>query len=92
VIEARNVKGRPKSESKGGNRYYQDGLDDTPADGRFVITIKYPKNPAALETFRQQLSAAAANTASATATLTIPVEDVQSGYAPPTDEQIKIDW
>ena len=92
VVEATNVKGKPISESKGNRKYYQDGLDETPAHGRFVITIKYPKNAAEEDAFRKQLAAAAANTSSSFATVTIPIEDIVSGYDPPSDDQIKIDW
>lgn len=91
VVEVGNVKGTPKSESKGGKRYYQEGLDETPAGGRFVITIKYPKDAKDQADFRQQLSAAATNTGTNAATLTIPIEDIQR-YNPPTAEQVKVDW
>lgn len=91
VVEVNNVKGIPKSEFRGDKGYYQDGLDDTPPNGRFVITIRYPKDPIGQDAFRKQLLAASANTASA-AVLTIPVEDVQSGFDPPTDAQIRVDW
>ena len=92
VVEASNVKGKPMSEFKGDRTYYQDGLDETPANGRFVITIRYPKNAAAQEAFRKQLADAAVNKSSSFATVTVPIEDIVSGYDPPTDDQIKIDW
>jgi hypothetical protein len=92
VIEARNIKGSPKSESKGGRKHYQDGHDETDPNGRFVITIKYPKSPVEQEALRKQLSAAATSRGAGAVTLTIPIEDVQSGHDPSTDEQIRIDW
>jgi hypothetical protein len=92
MVEVDDVKGTPKSESKGGKKYYQEGLDETLPGERFVITIKYPKNALEQAQFRQQLSAAATNTGSDVATLSIPIEDIQSGNNPPTDDQIKIDW
>ena len=91
VVQATNVKGTPKSERQGNTSYYQEGLDDIPRGGRFVIAIKYPKDADAQAAFRKQLAEAATNTGS-DATLTIPIEDIQTGYNPPTDDQIKIDW
>jgi hypothetical protein len=91
VVEAHNIKGSPRSESKGGRRHYQEGHDETAPNGRFVITIKYPKSPAEQEALRRQLSEAAKGREGAV-TLTIPIEDVQSGHDPSTDEQIRIDW
>ena len=44
------------------------------------------------DVFRKQLAAAAADTSSRVLTLTVPIEDILSGYDPPTDDQIKIDW
>jgi hypothetical protein len=92
VIEARRVKGKPTSEAKGGNRHYQEGHDETDANGTFEVTIKYPKDATRRDAFRKELARAAADTTSNVLTLKIPIEDTVSGYNPPTDEQIKIDW
>jgi hypothetical protein len=68
------------------------GTEETKKNARFVIKIKYPKNPAARRKFCDQLRQAAGNKKARTATFKIPIEDIKSGFDPPTDNQVVVDW
>ena len=86
---------KPDSGPAGGGKYRHSGKEDTPKDSRFEITIQLPQDMTERLAFRQQLYDAWASSSSSRAkdiTLSIPVEDVGSGYAPGAKDQIRVDW
>jgi hypothetical protein len=90
VDYARPAKTRIKSRGKAG--VHHEGVEHTDPGCRFVITIKHPKDKKERDDFLEQLQKAAADTAAAETTLTIPIEDIKSGFKPPTPNQIVVDW
>jgi hypothetical protein len=72
------------------NPHKQTGTDKTLPNGRFTIRIKLPKNPA--DPFLTEIQTAAASPTGGEVLFTLPIEDIQSGFNPPTPKQIRIDW
>lgn len=87
---------RPKKttvNSRGNTGVRHRGVEDTRGGGyRFKITINHPQDASERAKFLQQLAAAGANTNAAQTILDIPVEDQDSGYKPPKEYQITVDW
>ena len=86
---------KPNTSGAGGGKYRHEGKEPTPKDSRFDIIIQLPQDATERLAFRQQLYDAWVNSASSTSTqavLSLPVEDVGSGYTPGSKDQIRIDW
>ena len=98
--DAVKAKGKPKSDDNGNGKYHQEGVDTSPKDGRFYVTIAYPTDPAERNAFRQSLYDAwnsSSNPAVTEVTLDIPVEDAQSKVGQThtgqgADYQIYVEW
>lgn len=78
------IPGRP-------NPHRQDGVDRTKANSDFTVTIKVPKPPNDV-TFLAEIQDAANNPVGGVITFTLPIEDILSGFNPPTANQIKVEW
>jgi hypothetical protein len=85
----------PNTSNPSPGKYKHEGLEDTPRDSRFTITIQLPQDATERLAFRQQLYDAwikSAQPGTKDAALSIPVEDVGSGYVPGNKPQINVDW
>ena len=94
-VNGHNVRGVPASTPmtpKPGQPkpHHQHGVDETIPNSRFTIRIKLPRTSG--DPFLSELQAAANNPVGGAVTFTLPIEDKQSGFNPPTPDQIHIDW
>jgi hypothetical protein len=94
-VNGHNVIGDPASNPRGAEPgkprpFRQGGVDKTPPGSRFTIQIRLPRNPA--DPFLNDLRAAANNPVAGAVYFTLPIEDIGSGYDPPTPDQIQITW
>ena len=73
--------------------YRHEGVDETPQDSHFVITIHFPRDPIAEKAFRKALNEASLSSGPV-AILTIPVEDHKCavGVLPDDNYQITVNW
>ena len=78
--------------SSGATGVEHEGTEETKPKARFVIKIRYPRDPDARKTFLKQLRKAAANKTGKRAVFSIPIEDINSGFDPPAEDQITVDW
>jgi hypothetical protein len=92
-VEVKQAK--PNTKPGSGGKYRHEGKEDTDKDQRFGVTIQFPQDATERLAFRQQLYDAWSTSSNSSVTavvLSIPVEDVGSGYTPPAKDQIVIDW
>ena len=81
----------PKTPTPGRpNPHHQTGADKTVPNSRFTVRIRLPKNPA--DTFLSELQTAAGSPTGGVVVFTLPIEDIASGFNPPTRDQIRIEW
>ena len=93
AVDVDRGRGTPKCKDNGGGKHHHEGVDDTDPNKRFEVTIVHPKNEIERLALRQQLYDAWVNfNASSYTRLSIPIEDMKSGFTPPTKDQIKVDW
>jgi hypothetical protein len=89
-------KGVLKCKHNDDGKHHHEGIDDTEPDKRFEVIIQHPLDAIERLAFRQQLydawNALNAPNPPAFTTLSIPIEDRNSGYDPPTKNQITVDW
>jgi hypothetical protein len=90
-VGVERLKGKPINKLLGGGRYRSEGMDETPPNHFFKVTIKYPRRPEEAAKFLARLEKAAAPGGSALV-IYVPIEDVNSDYQPPSDDQILVEW